>query len=598
MKKYAAVAIIIILFLFFAIFNICKRSYTPVFKVINPYTFQVDLNNNGVINDNETICLPDFEAFSLSFMENAPDFSDKLNLDSKTVITLGYLADNFSNSYLLSKPVKVKFNGQKSKDCRFADVYLADKSYSDILLESGYAAKSGKFNEAKLKENISASKNIKLVIYNIKSNKYHELDCKYGLISSDYSVIPEKQLPKDAKPCKFCHVEKIKKSSKSNDAPVKKLKAPEEVFTEGNISLLINDFTKVLRPNRNCDSEACIALLKSINSANNSIDIAVYGMDVIPKIYDALLRAKSRGVKIRIVYDKSSSPELDYYNETENIVKLADESATDYVPEKASYTNQLMHNKFFIFDNKVVMTGSMNISNTGISGYNANAVLFIDSPEIAELYTYEFEQMLSGKFHQLKTKSSLSNTFNMGNTKLQIYFSPYDKVSDKIIPIFNDAKSYIYLPVFLITHNGISDALISAKRRGVDVKIIIDANSTSTRNTKYKILRDAGIPLKTENYAGKLHSKSIIIDDKYVITGSMNLSNSGENKNDENTLIIENSKFAKEYKEYFLYLWDKIPDIYLFKNARAEGKESIGACSDGIDNDFDGFVDSADPGCR
>lgn len=92
--------------------------------------------------------------------------------------------------------------------------------------------------------------------------------------------------------------------------------------------------------------------------------------------------------------------------------------------------------------------------------------------------------------------------------------------------------------------------------------------------------------------------KSIIIDDKYFIAGSMNFSNSGENKNDENMVIVENPALAKKFKEYFLYIWQKIPDIYLKQNARAESPESIGSCNDGVDNDFDGLIDSADPACK
>ena len=71
--------------------------------------------------------------------------------------------------------------------------------------------------------------------------------------------------------------------------------------------------------------------------------------------------------------------------------------------------------------------------------------------------------------------------------------------------------------------------------------MIIDANSVNTRNSKHKLLRSNGIPLKAENYAGKLHSKSIVIDDKYLIIGSMNFSNTGENKNDENMLVFDKS---------------------------------------------------------
>ena len=69
--------------------------------------------------------------------------------------------------------------------------------------------------------------------------------------------------------------------------------------------------------------------------------------------------------------------------------------------------------------------------------------------------------------------------------------------------------------------------------------------------------------LKTENYAGKMHSKAIAVDDKFLILGSMNFSYSGENKNDENVVIINNSAATKFYKEFFLYQWQKIPDKWL-----------------------------------
>jgi phosphatidylserine/phosphatidylglycerophosphate/cardiolipin synthase-like enzyme len=250
-----------------------------------------------------------------------------------------------------------------------------------------------------------------------------------------------------------------------------------------------------------------------------------------------------------------------------------------------------------IIDDKTVFTGSMNFSNTGLSDFNANTVIIIHSDKIANLYTKEFEQMLSGKFHNQKSSLRLQNQFDISGTKISVYFSPYDKASKHIIPLINGAKHYIYMPTFLITHTKIADALINAKRRGVDVKILMNAANTNTTHSKHEALRKAGVQLKTETFAGKMHSKTIIIDDKYIIAGSMNFSNSGENKNDENCLIIENEKLAKNYKQFFMYLWNKVPDFWLNHNAHAEGKDSVGSCSDGIDNDFDGKTDKADEGC-
>ena len=92
--------------------------------------------------------------------------------------------------------------------------------------------------------------------------------------------------------------------------------------------------------------------------------------------------------------------------------------------------------------------------------------------------------------------------------------------------------------------------------------------------------------------------KSIIIDDNTLVIGSMNFTNQGERRNDENCLIIKNnSDMTIKYREHFLQLWKAISDKWLYANPPAESSDSPGSCSDGVDNDFDGFVDSNDFGC-
>lgn len=570
-----------------------QNSTNNVLGIIEPTVLQIDLNNNGVADEDETICIPDIQTFTIDITKQAPDFAKDFNLTQQEIIKLGYLTDEYANNLIYLKPVKVKFTGQTIPECRFAEIYTDGDKYSDKLVLSGFAARNNKFEKEKFLKNLEQARKLKLVILNHKSYKYHKLDCEYGLQSSDYVVIPQKQLPIDAKPCKFCHV------NKQDITQTNKNTTQKTVFfiSEGSIKLILTDLTTKLIPDRQCNNTACKALLTEINKAKKSIDIAAYGWDNIPLIHNSLIQAKQRGVKLRVVYDRSSNPNKEYYKETVSLLSIADKALSDYVEGNPAQSDKLMHNKFAIFDNKTVFTGSMNFSSTGLSGYNSNAILIINSEDVAKLYTAEFEQMLSGKFHNLKTKPNQPNSFQIDDSKISIYFSPYDKAMQFVVPIIDQAKNYIYLPTFLITHKDLTDALIKAKHRGVDVKIIIDANNTSTRNTKHALLRQNSILLKTENYAGKMHSKSIIIDDKYIITGSMNFSNSGENKNDENLIIIENTKLTKFYKEFFLYLWAKIPDKWLTRNARAEGKDSIGSCEDGIDNNFDGKIDSADAGC-
>ena len=77
----------------------------------------------------------------------------------------------------------------------------------------------------------------------------------------------------------------------------------------------------------------------------------------------------------------------------------------------------------------------------------------------------------------------------------------------------------------------------------------------------------------------------------------MNFSYSGENKNDENLVLIQDETITKFYKKFFLEQWNKIDDKWLNFDPKSEGFDSIGSCYDGIDNDYDGSVDSKDIAC-
>ena len=113
-----------------------------------------------------------------------------------------------------------------------------------------------------------------------------------------------------------------------------------------------------------------------------------------------------------------------------------------------------MHNKFFIFDNKKVFTGSANISSTCLSGFNSNVAVVIDSKEVAAVYKQEFEQMYSGKFHTDKKEVSNNENIKINNMILSAYFSPANKITtSKIIPIIRKARHYYLCACFL------SDAL-------------------------------------------------------------------------------------------------------------------------------------------
>lgn len=588
LSKISSIVLIIGTFIGFLGFEIYQTSEKKVIDIINPTQIEVDLNGNNILDDGEIICIPNLKAFTSDLSQSQPELENLLSITHSDAIKLGYLTDIFVENTLSEKSVKLKYTGETSPNCKYAEIIVENELYSKKLKNSGLGFKEKEAPVQAYKAQLTKAQKLKLIILNHKSNKYHTLDCKYGLIAHDAVVIPEKQKPEDAKPCKFCHV----KQPKHHKYKLKTVNLSVSTYpltrSSGSIRMYLTDLTSTLKPNNSCDTQVCHEVLNQINKSNSSIDIALYGWDDNPVIYNALVRAKARGVKIRIVYDTSSNS---YYPKLSNFVKIANEKSTDS-------PKILMHNKFMIFDNSSIITGSMNFAKTGFSGFNSNCIFFINSKEIANIYEKEFNQMLQGKFHNSKSQIS-HTTVVLGDTKVTLLFSPKDKIiTNNVLPLIQNAKKYVYIPTFIITHDELANELINAKKRGVDVKLIIDATNVYSRKSKIKELRSVGVPVKVENYAGKMHSKSIIIDDEYIVAGSMNFTNSGENKNDENVLIIENKILARYYKGFFEYLWKKIPKKYLQHGVRPEGKYSIGSCSDGVDNNYDGNVDNDDIGCK
>lgn len=589
LNKIYSIAIIVILFSSFVTFETIRKSENKVLGIINPYQIEVDLNNNGILDNGEIVCIPNLKAFTSDLTQNQSELEKQLKISHTTALKLGYITDIFAENTLIGKNVKLKYTDKNLPNCKYAEIFVDNNLYSEKLKNSGLGFDEIGNKNSAFNVQLKKAEKLKLIILNHKSNKYHTLDCKYGLIAHDAIIIPEKQKPNDAKPCKFCHIDKTShKTHKFRKFKNKTIPNYPLMLSNGSIRMYLTDLTTTLKPDNKCNSSVCHEVLNQINNSKSSIDIALYGWDNNPAIYNSLIKAKARGVKIRIVYDTSTKS---YYPALNEFVKIANEKSTD-TPKI------LMHNKFIIFDNSKVITGSMNFSNTGFSGFNTNCIFFINSSAIANIYQKEFEQMLQGKFHTSKRKLE-TKTVVLGKSKVTPLFSPKDKIiTNNIIPLINSAQKYIYIPAFTITHDEFTNSLINAKKRGVDVKIIVDATNVYSKKSKIKALRASNIPLKVENYAGKVHSKSIIIDDKFIIAGSMNFTNSGENKNDENVLIIEDISLAKYYKGFFEYLWNKIPERYLNHSVRAEGKYSIGSCSDGIDNNFDGKIDKEDVGCK
>ena len=187
----------------------------------------------------------------------------------------------------------------------------------------------------------------------------------------------------------------------------------------------------------------------------------------------------------------------------------------------------------------------------------------------------------------------------IGKTSLGVYFSPKANViTSVILPEIKKAQKEILVSAFYLTHKGLIDELIGAKARVIDVKVIIDAVGSSNFKNRISLLRHNGVDVKVENWGGKNHEKNILIDSSTFITGSANFSQNAQVKNDENLLVIKDFELAKQYRAHFFKMYNSIDEKYLKDFVNPESLQSKNSCYDGVDNNFDGKVDSLDPLCR
>jgi phospholipase D len=143
---------------------------------------------------------------------------------------------------------------------------------------------------------------------------------------------------------------------------------------------------------------------------------------------------------------------------------------------------------------------------------------------------------------------------SIGNAS--VCFSPDKECQTQIINEISKAKTSIKVQAYIFTDKLIGGELIKAKKRGVNVLVILDKiNKDSTQSVR-QILEKNDITVRLDCHSGIAHNKVMIIDDITVITGSYNFSDAAYKTNRENTLILHDVTLAKKYSDNFNLRWN------------------------------------------
>ena len=297
-------------------------------------------------------------------------------------------------------------------------------------------------------------------------------------------------------------------------------------------------------------------LIQWINAAQVSIHIASFEFNLTP-VAEALIAAKNRGVDVKWITDDEYGLKIDSEPERRQFSLLM--GAGIEVKDDAG-REAFMHNKFWIFDQQAVWTGSTNITVNGIFKQNNN-VIVLRSPEIAYIYEREFQELWSGQFGP-RAPSTISNQWAiLDTTPVQVLFSSEDNAMSSLLAVVNDAKFSIRFLAFSFTDDALAQTMIERFKAGVDVQGVYETLASTSIYSDLKTFWCAGVPVRQDGNGSLMHNKVIIVDNSTVITGSLNFTAGANEKNEENVIIIDNPEIAALYLQEYAKIWSLAHDV-------------------------------------
>ena len=287
---------------------------------------------------------------------------------------------------------------------------------------------------------------------------------------------------------------------------------------------------------------------------------------LIDNLLASLIRAASRGVECKLLLDSVGSYDF-FKSDMPDIMRQAGIEVAEALPVGMfrvllQRQDLRMHRKLICIDENVAYTGSMNLIDP--MGYKKTLRL---GPWVDIMVRCEgpIVQLMQGLFiwdWSLETNQKMSYPLLQikpfpvaGHSNAQLIPSgpEFGKagIHQVLLAAIYEAKFSLFLTSpYFVPDESILIALQAAALRGVDVKIILPVKSDSfmaeyASRAFFDELLITGVNIY-KFHGGLLHSKSIVIDEKIALVGSVNLDQRSFWLNFEMTLLSDDHQIAKD----------------------------------------------------
>ncbi|OGR78519.1 MAG: hypothetical protein A2X32_04505 [Elusimicrobia bacterium GWC2_64_44] len=305
-------------------------------------------------------------------------------------------------------------------------------------------------------------------------------------------------------------------------------------------------------------------IVDAIGRTKDTLDVALYNLQIDAAV-TALVQARERGVKVRVLFDKAH-----VYPQAGRQIQAVIDAGIEARAMNGRGGTGAMHCKYALFDGTLLQTGSANWSGFAES-FSYENIMFVADADIVGGYGRNFDWMWAqarpaGQPGAAAAKptpppSDPTPDVNFNGTALPDYaFSPRGGTEAAIVKALDAARSDVAVAMFTLTSKNIMEALKRAAARGVRVRMMLFSGQ------KFPFLKEAkasSIDFRFKDgrlEKGQMHNKYAVLDGKLLINGSFNWTATAEDANTENTIFT----LAPEYSAPYLAEFEK-----LFKSARA-----------------------------
>ena len=313
------------------------------------------------------------------------------------------------------------------------------------------------------------------------------------------------------------------------------------------------------------------SIIQDIHQATTSIHMVFYiwqNGGLVEDVEKALIQARRRGVSVKILLDSvGSRPFLKSH-------KIKELRSYGLEFEECLHANLLrmffsridlrQHRKIIVIDNHISYTGSMNMVDPRYFKQSADVGEWIDimvrivgpvSSILNSLHAWEWE-LETNQVLPLPIPKEIQLSVEEDNSHAVQVLASGPGFSEELMcqalsqAIFLARESISITSPYFVPNREIAEALRIAAYRGVDIELILPKKNDSlmadwASRTYFDDLLNAGVKIYQFD-KGLLHTKSVLIDNRLALVGTVNMDVRSFLLNFEVMILVEDRSFANE----------------------------------------------------